>query len=213
VTINIDPVANFNTSILRTFLLGCDSDSSSIQCGLLPKSVGKTSFSIDVYGSQTSNTSISFSYLIFSPSTAGFTSYGGYLTNQSFTGSYASDLHKSVTYSPYRFHGFSYLNFSTANAAGMETLIDDDLVLQIDSLNLVDRYSLFYIILGRTAKSACANSSNPYQHMGECWASCSNNTYAFNYSDGGRACKSCSDVLSLLLINGSCLKYNLTKIG
>lgn len=167
-TLNIttDPILNSNTSILRTFLLGCDSDTASVECGLLPKAVGSSSIAVDIYGLKMSNASISFSYLVFSPSTAGFTSYGGYLTNQSFRGGFSSDLHKSITYTPYRFHGLSYLNFSTATSTNILSSIDDDLILQFASENLINRYALFYIILGKTAKSTCGKStSTPFQHL------------------------------------------------
>lgn len=44
----MDEIANFNASILRTFLLGCDSEGSSVKCGLLPAGVAQNSFSVEV---------------------------------------------------------------------------------------------------------------------------------------------------------------------
>lgn len=134
ITINTDNIVNFNTSILRTFLLGCDSATSSFQCGLLPRAVRTSSIIVETYSFPGANFSISFSYIIFSPSTAGFTSYGGYITNQTFRGTFSSDIHRTITYTPYRFHGLSYLNFSTvSSAASFSSVIDDDLVIKIDS--------------------------------------------------------------------------------
>jgi hypothetical protein len=134
VTINTENIVNFNTSILRTFLLGCDSATSSFQCGLLPRSVRNSSIIVEIHSYSGANFSISFSYIVFSPSTAGFTSYGGYITNQTFKGTFSSDIHRTIAYTPYRFHGLSYLNFSTVSAAAsFSSVIDDDLVIKIDS--------------------------------------------------------------------------------
>lgn len=168
-TIETDPVLNANSSILRTFLLGCDSKTSSFECGLLPKAVKNSLITVEIYGTSSGNTTISFSYVIFSPSTAGFTSYGGYLTNQSLQGTYATSLHKTMAFTPYRFHGLSYLNFSTLAPSKISTIIDDDLVFQIQSSTFLDRYAIFHLIFGRTAKSACGNQ---YQNKALCVSTC-----------------------------------------
>jgi hypothetical protein len=120
-----------------------------------------------------------------------------------------NDLHKTIAYTPYRLQGFTYL--SSTNLGSVISSIDDDLILSIDSDTSIDKFAFFYIILGKTSKEICYNST--YQYHSECLDSCPDNTYAYTYSDSGQSCRRCSDSLNMTLVNGVCATVNKTTVG
>lgn len=128
----IEEIANFNASILRTFLLGCDTGSSSMKCGLLPAGVAKNSFTIDVEN-MAINSKISFSYVIFAPSIAKFTSYGGLVNKEAFKGTLNAKIFKTIAYTDHKFHGLSYLKLTGEILSNFDSKIDSNFAFSLNS--------------------------------------------------------------------------------
>jgi hypothetical protein len=83
------------------------------------------------------NASLSFSYIIFSPPSAPFSSYGGMLDEISFSGSYNTDIRKTIYQTDYLLFGFSILSFNLLQAQSLSSTIDSDMVLSIASSGVI----------------------------------------------------------------------------
>lgn len=129
----MEEITNFNASILRTFLLGCDTASSSMKCGLLPAGVAQNFINIEVENMAV-NSKISFSYVIFAPSRAKFTSYGGLVNKEGFKGTLNAKVFKTIAYTDHKFHGLSYLKLTGEIPSNFNSKIDSEFAFSLNSL-------------------------------------------------------------------------------
>ena len=74
-----------------------------------------------------------FSYIIFSPSTASFTSFGGYINKDHFFGSEYMDIKKIIYRTENLLFGFTSLSISTKDNQNVSIAIDGDLIMSCQS--------------------------------------------------------------------------------
>lgn len=89
VTIN-PPLKSLKTTIARMYLTGCSVGGSLFDCGVSGKALTASTLTVAVYANQQNSTLkdlfVSFSYILFSPSEAKFSSYGGMVDKEKFVG-------------------------------------------------------------------------------------------------------------------------------
>ena len=79
-------LTNLNTSIARVYLTGCDAV-QTLDCGVTGSKMNESTLTVSAYlPSGLSAGGLSFSFIIFSPPTASFSSYGGMLDQTNFRG-------------------------------------------------------------------------------------------------------------------------------
>ena len=81
----------------------------------------------------TVNSKISFSYVIFAPSIAKFTSYGGLVNKEAFKGTLNAKVLKTIAYTDHKFHGLSYLKLTGEIAANFNSKIESDFTFSLNS--------------------------------------------------------------------------------
>ena len=104
---------------------------------------------------------ISLSYIIFSPAKASFSSYGGMLDQDNFKGIYYTNVRKIIYKTDYFLYGFSMLTFNTTNGQHLHTAIDIEEVMTIQVLERIT-FRMIYIAIGKSAKESCKNNAFPY---------------------------------------------------
>ena len=93
-----------------------------------------------------------------------------------FEGSYYSDAHKFIAYSPYTFFGLSFLQFEGKNDLKLKTEVDFGLVLSVESVSEVFNFYIFYIVIGKVPASVCPDSKASYQLATNCFDTCPEGT-------------------------------------
>jgi len=111
-------------------------------------------------GTTTGN--LSFNYIIFSPSSASFSSYGGMLDKTGFKGTLSLDIRRVLYRTAYMLYGYSMLNFSLLASQNINLAIDSDMVLTLNSANTVDSLRMIYIGIGLTSKELCNTPAYGY---------------------------------------------------
>ena len=144
---------------MRVYLTGCDAE-SVFDCGISGKKMTESVLTVSAYlpaGVKTGN--LSFSFIIFSPNSANFSSYGGMLDKTGFKGALALDIRRVLYRTKNILYGFSMLNFSLLASQSVNLDIDSDMVLSLSSMNTIDKIRLIYIGIGMTSKELCNTTS------------------------------------------------------
>ena len=117
------------------YLTGCSADGKAFDCKITGKSFTSTALTVVgfVGGSNITNGRISLSYIIFSPSTVGFSSYGGMFNKEKFTGVYSSDERKIIYKTDNFLYGFFMLSFNAENGQKINIAIDKDEIITMEA--------------------------------------------------------------------------------
>ena len=102
------------------------------------------------------------SFIIFSPRSAPFASYGSSFTQIDFQGTKTYDLHRMIYNSPYVFMGFSNFKLSGAQVLAFTLNINEDMLLSIDSNRPFDEFTLSYIVIGTNSQLICEECENKF---------------------------------------------------
>jgi hypothetical protein len=157
-------------------------------------------------GKTTVLNSIALSWLAFSPSSASFASYGGQINQNQYSGSVSSDISSSIYQSQYTIYGLTLLSINSGKGINFGANIDTNFIITIGSSIPIDSFSLVYVALGQLPSKQCQNcGAANIINSGFCYSECPANTYSFTYNDGGVGCRSCSNKLGLILVNGKCV--------
>ena len=112
---------------------------------------------IAVVGKNTDLKEVYFSYIVFSPKTAQFASYGGGFTEKNFDGTKVYDINKIIYNTPYVFYGFIGIQLAGKGPLGFASDVDNELFLKLSSRRNIDEFTLSYIALGISPANACQN--------------------------------------------------------
>lgn len=148
-------------------------------------------------GSQTTLNSVSFSFLVFSPSTLPFNSYGGVVSKTGYSGTSYKDISNSVHNPNYILLGLARL--SSPMSLSLSSNVDNDFVFGVQQQGAAADFTYSYIVFGPAVKSVCSQCSEKNVLDGSCVASCPADTYAFSFKDGGVGCKRCSTKLNQVI--------------
>lgn len=149
---------------------------------------------------------MALSWIAFSPTTSSFISYGGQINQNQYSGSVSSDISSSIYQSQYTIYGLTLLSILSGKAITFGANIDTNFIITIASSIPIDSFSLVYVALGQLPSKQCSNcGAANIVNSSFCVAECPANTYAFTYKDGGVACRSCSNKLGQILVNGKCI--------
>jgi hypothetical protein len=178
-----------------------------LQVSVSPTNLQNTKLTFKVtLGKTTVINSVALSWIAFSPSTASFASYGGQINQNQYSGSVSSDISSSIYQSQYSIYGITLLSILSGKAITFGSSIDSNFIITISSSIPIDSFSLVYVALGQLPSKQCLNcGAASILNNGFCFSECPANTYAFTYKDGGIACRSCSNKLGLILVNGKCV--------
>lgn len=136
------------------YLTGCSAGDSVFDCGVSGKALTATTLTVTVYASQQNSTLkelfVSFSYILFSPSEAKFSSYGGMLDREMLTGTSSESIHKSIYATEYLLFGFSKLSFTPSNPQNITIDIDSDMVLTFSTQQPI-QFRFLYIVIGKSS--------------------------------------------------------------
>ncbi len=165
-----------------------------------------------IIGPTTTLTSVWISWFALSPSTANFASYGGEISRNQFSGSWSSDISNTLYQTPYNFYGITLLSLLNSSPVSFTATLDPNFILTLNSNSSLDRFSIFYFIIGNLPSKLCSSCGNGlYVYNSHCIRACPPAlSYAFTYKDGGLTCKFCSATMGLTLSNGSCVARNAT---
>ena len=111
------------------YLTGCCTDGKIFDCKIVGKNFTPTHLSVAAsVGSQAkpSSANITFSYIIFSPAKASFSSYGGMIDQSNLLGPYNTNVRKIIYKTDYFLYGFSMLTFDCTHGQYLNTVIDGD---------------------------------------------------------------------------------------
>lgn len=149
---------------------------------------------------------MALSWIAFSPATSSFISYGGQINQNQYSGSVSSDISSSIYQSQYTIYGLTLLSILSGKAITFGANIDTNFIITIASSIPINSFSLVYVALGQLPSKQCSNcGAANIVNSSFCVAECPANTYAFTYKDGGVACRSCSNKLGQILVNGKCI--------
>lgn len=155
-------------------------------------SADKLELEVQVAGSMEIS-SARINYIVFSPGSAVFASYGGGVSETNFVQSKVYNLQKFIHSSPYGFYGLANIRLSTPGASAISADLSNDFYLRLDSLRSFNELYLSYIIIGVTPSACCSACSNRIVAQSDCVAACPANTYAVTFKDGAQGCRTCPD--------------------
>lgn len=194
-------IPNANSAIARAFLTGYKMVAGNeifIRAFDKAVSANRVELGVQVAGSMEIS-SAQVNYVVFSPSTAVFASYGGGVSENNFSQSKIYNLQRFIHSSPYAFYGLANIRHSSAGVSAVNSDITSDFYLRIDSLRPFNELFLSYIIVGVNPATACAACPERIISPSSCVASCPSDTYAVSYKDGGRGCRTCPGQYNLVI--------------
>lgn len=184
---------DYQNPVARIFLngFGVNAGTQGFQIQIEARDIGSTGFTLAVAtGSQTDLKFILFSFLIFSPTTAPFASYGGSITKSGFSGVGYQDISNTIYSNNFVLQGLVRLG-SSLNL-NILTNLDNDFVLGFSSEAGSVDFVYAYVVVGVAPQSVCSHcSSERCAYRDRCVASCPENTYQVTFKDGGIGCRSC----------------------
>ena len=140
-----------------------------------------------------------FSYIVFSPSSIPFASYGGIAAEVNFEGTIYSSISTIIYYSENIIFGLSKFKFSLDKSFEYQSEIDKDFILgYYVSGNTID-LSISYLAFGIPPARLCSNCSENNAYQEKCVSKCPSDTYPFSYRDRGIGCRTCSPKLNEIL--------------
>lgn len=140
-------------------------------------------------------TNITISSVIFDPNSSQFLSYAGQVTYSTFS-TQVLNLYNNFLPIYYLLVGMNSIRAEGDNSRLLGYKIEmNDTVLQLGIVRSGTQYASFgfsYITIGIKTADVCGSCGNTYFYNGSCIATCPANTYAKTYTDGGKACPTCS---------------------
>jgi hypothetical protein len=103
---------------------------------------------------------LTVSYMLFSPSTAGYASYGGIIDQPLVPNSTYISVFKSLSSLQNYIYGINGFAFGSAPNINISTSIDKSFVLAIQPGQIVTNLTVAYIIYGMSPKYVCLNCPN-----------------------------------------------------
>ena len=147
------------------YLTGCSAGAGIFECKIVgtkfTPNMLTVAASVGVEHGTVRTSTISLSYIIFSPAKASFSSYGGMLDQDNFKGIFNTNVRKIIYKTDYFLYGFSMLTFDSTNGQHLHTSIDLDEVMTIQAEKSVT-FRMIYIAIGKSAKESCKGSVHPY---------------------------------------------------
>lgn len=124
-------LANANTSIARAFITGYTLRSGTeIFIRAFDRSITANRLELGVQvGASMDISSVRINYVVFSPTNAGFASYGGGLTETNLSQIKVHNLQRTIHTSNYVFFGLANLRHSQASGVSVATSISSDFYL------------------------------------------------------------------------------------
>lgn len=152
------PIVNPASSIARAFITGYTAKSGNeIFIRAFDKSVSANRLELGVQvGGSLEITSAQINYIVFSPNTVVFASYGGGVLENNFVTSKVYNLQKFIHSSPYGFYGLANLRHSGNGVAAVSSSLTNDFYLRLDSIRQFNELYLSYIMIGVNPSSYCA---------------------------------------------------------
>jgi hypothetical protein len=187
--------------IARPFLSGVTLSkiTNTISVSITGKELTTTGFNVGVI-SACGLTAVTVSYLAFSPSTAGFASYGGIIEQPVVpTATYLS-IHKSLCSLENFIYGLNGFTFGATASASLSTEIDRSFVLTVNPGQITSKLAFTYIVYGPSPKYVCANCPDKISGFGgRCVSQCKQGEAQYTYPDGSQGCIVCSDIANLVV--------------
>ena len=117
-------------------------------------------------GSQTNVRKIWFSYIVFSPSEVGYASYGGIISETSFTGTGIKNFRNGINMPNYPLQGLTKLN--SGFSVGITSNIDSDFVYSYSVTGAPLTFSFSYVMIGTTLQAICSTCPENYAYDSQC---------------------------------------------
>ena len=132
------------------------------------------------------------SYIIFSPQTLTFPSFGGNIGEEGFQGTKHKNI-RSVSQIP-NYPIMGLYRISSGFSLGLDIRVDENFILTYQSLGPSFSFLLAYVFVGANTADACQNCLNTEIYMlnSQCLTRCPAGTYTKSYQAGGFACVNCS---------------------
>lgn len=186
-------IPNFNTSIARAFITGYTLKSGAeIFIRAFDKNISAQTLELGVQvagNMEISNAQVNF--IVFSPSTAVFASYGGGITESVFSQTKVYNAQQFVHESPLAFIGIANLRQSAPGPFAFSSSMSKDFYLKLSSSRPIQEFFFSYIIIGVPPASSCSNCKEPIIYGSSCVATPPSNSYMVTYRDGGRGYREC----------------------
>lgn len=109
---------------------------------------------------------IYLSYLVYNAGAAGFKSYGGAKSGESFRGSMLMNFQKTFQETPYSIHGLISAKFQNAVNFRFNTSLDDQFFYRIDSSGMFEQFTILFIAIGVSPAVNCESCSDKYIRKG-----------------------------------------------
>lgn len=106
-------------------------------------------------GKKTDLKSVDFSYLLFSPSSAPFASYGGSMSRVGLTGITYQDISNTIYYSNMIIQGL--MKVGSALSINLASNFDSEFVMGFNNQGPAIDFIYSYVVLGVPAASMCSN--------------------------------------------------------
>ena len=194
-------ISNPESSIARVFITGFTrTEGKQLAIRAYDKGIIATAMQavVQVAGDMAIS-SITLNFVVFSPRTATFASYGGNVNENSFSTSQLYDLQKNIYRSDYSFYGLTSINLSKGGVLALSSIVDSDFYMRVDSLLNVDAFVFSYVIIGVPPAQSCAHCSDSFLAGDSCEAACPSNSFPISYPDGGKGCKICPASYNLVV--------------
>lgn len=137
-----------------------------------------------------------FSYIIFSPSSLPFASYGGLAAEIAFTGTAHTNIHTIIHETDNHIAGLTKLKANSNRMFHFTSEIDSDLILSYSNDGNAIDFFVTYLVVGMAPGKLCASCNEKFAFKGQCVKNCPANTYSFTYGDRGQGCRKCSSKLN-----------------
>jgi len=182
--------------VMRSFINGYDVSTSLIQLAINATSLQANKLTIKIIiGPTTQIKKIWLSYVIFSPSTASFASYGGSFTQNNLCNQLTNDISGPLYQSSYIIFGITHISLNGTQRIDFSSSITNKFIFTLSVSRVIDSIGLVYVVIGTAPNKLCNKcGSNMVAYENDCLASCPVDTKPFLYKDGGVACKTNSIV-------------------
>lgn len=187
--------------ISRPFLAGftLTQTSNIVSIALAGADMTVTTMTVNVL-SNSAPSAVTISYILFSPPTANFASYGGVIEHEQLPSAVSMSVHKELSTLSNFIYGLNSFAMGANQRISLSSNVDNQFVLTISPGQITTRVSLLYIIFGVRNSFVCSNCANKLSDLfGNCQAMCGPGEATFTYSDGSVGCVRCPDAANLVV--------------
>lgn len=187
--------------ISRPFLCGVtlSKTSNSVAVSLVGRELSRSSINVGI-NSACGLTAVTVSYIVFSPSTAGFASYGGIIDQPAVPEATYLSIHKSLCSLENYIYGLNGFTFGAAPSVSLSSSIDRSFVLTVNPGQITTKLTFSYIVYGPSPKFVCSNCADKISGFGgNCLSQCDEGEALYTYPDGSQGCIICSDLANLVV--------------